>query len=252
MRLRLCMSSENAPKLFWCLYKLECGPLGNWAEGEKCGSRSWRDIGLSQALLLTSYTAQLTYSASRFHLHKQGWHSQAIVCSHPLLSDCLPSCETQECTTFWVYTNPPHLLLFLQSCLQPHRHQSCSTLTPVKLGMVPGLTLVPTLAVLSPKLPPGQRNTMYRISLVHTSSSLKVPPPTYLLTHWLCLGTSSSLKPSQAASIFTLHLPEVTVFLSVPSLGIISSLNRYLSPTTCKGRMAGAGGVLSHKIGKNL
>lgn len=34
----------------------------------------------------------------------------------------------------------------------------------------------------SPKLPPGQRNTTYETSLVHTPFSLKVPPPTYTLT----------------------------------------------------------------------
>lgn len=153
---------------------------------------------------------------------------------------------------YCIYINPPHLpFCFLQSCLQPHcvNHTALSLWwrSRCSLGWPWYHTCSP-----SPKLPPGQRNSTYRISLVHTSSSLKVPPPTYLLTHWLCLGTSSSLKPSQATSIFTLHLPEVTVFLSVPSLGIISSLNRYLSPTTCKGRVAGVGGVLSHKIGKNL
>lgn len=149
----------------------------------------------------------------------------------------------------WVYINPLHLAFcFFLSCLQPHCRQSRCTLAPMMLGMLPGLTLVLTLALLPQSYHLGRETPLMR-PLLYTHPSLWKSP--LLLTRWLCLGISSSLKPSQATCIFTLHLPEVTV-LSVPSLGIISSLNRYLSPTTCKGRVAGVGGVLSYKRGKNL
>ena len=57
VQLRLCTSHENALKLFYHLYKLKPGPLGNCPNGKEHGCRGRLEVRLSQALLLTSYTA---------------------------------------------------------------------------------------------------------------------------------------------------------------------------------------------------
>ena len=145
---------------------------------------------------LTRHRAQPGSAA--YQLHRLSWLTQLPVSTSinrddihklsfaPILSsDCLPSCETQECTTFWVHTDPQHLLLFLQSCLQPHCHQSCSTLTPVKLGMVPRLTLLPTLAVLSQAATWPEKHHLQDLSCTHIL--LSESPSSYLPTYTLTL-----------------------------------------------------------------
>ena len=53
--------------------------------GKRVAPEADETSGSARLCCLPATPPQLTYSASRFHLHKQGWHSQAIVCSHPLL-----------------------------------------------------------------------------------------------------------------------------------------------------------------------